>query len=718
MFFAAPNLVSKSVSPCVPWEFKGIVPEEVKGKEAKKKRTSWMCKPGTVHQAYTAIEGLNPNERVTEAKGTEEGNPPLKLHAAVVDIDQPLTEEELTLGIGRLGKFVPNYIERTLSGNARLIFLFEKPVAVPSSRFAKEFLTLLLERTKLDAAGAGFDKPAFTDVTRLYTNSGTWATVEPEARMSAEFLQGLVVETAGRHLWKRDRGAIEIPLPEVLKELEKKWPLHNWPGDFVEGSQGPSFFIDGSASDKSAVVKSTGMFTFSAHAPKPFYSWADLVGIQFVKEYASKMMGKAVEGIYHDGVNYFRKIGFDQYRAFGKEDVCLHLRVARGLSSGKNGNEPSEVETALHFLQEWQAIDGAASFVFQPPGLIRRSNGLFLNTHTKKVLAPSAEGGVWGELGGFPWLSTYFDGLFSSKEQLPFFISWLSRFYRGAYELNLENGQNIFILGFPGVGKTFFSQGILPRLMGGAMDAEAYLLGETGFNDELFSVGAWTVDDNSATVTAESHRKFSQMIKKMAAGVNFQSHGKYLRPVQVAWSGRVVITANDDEESARIVPDLSISILDKLMLFRTCKTPHVEFPVRSELVAILDRELPAFARFLLNFEAPAQCRGSSRFGVRAYHEPSLLQTAEQSSRTAGFHEVIDDFLQSFFLESKADYWEGSSWQLVKALHQSDLTVASALRNISADLVSRNLMSLKAKGFEIEAKSERGTRIWRINRPKK
>ena len=357
-------------------------------------------RPSTQHQIYSAIEGLNPNERVSESKGTDEGNPPLRIHAAVADLDQPLSEDELTAGIKRLAPYVPNYIERTLSGNARLIFLFEAPVAVPNSRFAKEFLTLLLERMKLEAAGAGFDKPAFTDVTRYYTNSGEWCAYDETSRVRKDFLQGLVVDVAGKHLWKRDRGAVEIPLPEVLKELEKKWP-NCWPGDFAEGAQGPTFFLDASSSPKSAVVKSTGIFTFAAHATKPFYSWADLVGIQFVKDYASKMMGKAVEGIWHDGINYFRKIGFDQYRAFSKEDICLHLRVARGLSSAKNGSEPSEVETALHYLQEWQAIDGAAAFVFQPPGILVRPHGVFLNTFTKRVLTPASDGGNWGLREGF-----------------------------------------------------------------------------------------------------------------------------------------------------------------------------------------------------------------------------------------------------------------------------------------------------------------------------
>jgi hypothetical protein len=714
--FALPNLVSNVVTPCIPWEFTCNAPANTLGKEGKEHRRRWITQATTVHQVYSGFEGMNPGLRISDSRGVDEGNPPLKCHALIADVDLPISEEELEAGIKRLGTYVPNYIERTMSGNVRLLWLLEKPVAFPNFRFAKEWLKLALERTRLDSVSAGFDKPAWEDPNRYYTNSGVWCCYNPEIRIPFAVANGWIVETAEKHVWKKDKGAVEIPLPEVFREIEKKWP-GAWPGDFVEEASGPSFWLPGSESAKSAKVKTTGIFTWSAHAVKPFYSWADLLGIQFVQEFKTKMMGDAVAGIYHDGAAYYRTTGYGEWKTFSKEDICSHLRVDRGLSSQKNGDVPSDVDRAVQYIQNWQGIDGAAPFVFQPHGIIKRNGGTFLNTHTRKTLTPTADKAEWGPKGGFPWLSAYFDGLFSPHEQLPYFLSWLSRFYCGAYAYSLESGQNVFLLGPPGVGKTFLSQGILPRLFGGSHDAEDYLLGNTSFNSQLFDVALWTVDDNGAGVDNVTHRKFSSMVKKMAANTTFSYHAKFRIPCSVDWLGRVVVTANDDEESARIVPDLSISLLDKLMLFRSSKLPSVEFPARAALLAILDAELPAFARWLLDFDIPAACQGTARFGVKAYHEPSLLQTAEQSSRSAGFHEVIDDFLEDFFAESKDPYWEGSAWQLVKALHQSDLAVASALRSLTADFVSRNLMSLKAKGFEIETRSVHGTRVWRINRRK-
>ncbi len=459
------------------------------------------------------------------------------------------------------------------------------------------------------------------------------------------------------------------------------------------------------------------MARISGDHRKPFYSWADLIGIDFVREYAAKAMGKAVEGIYHDGTTYYRTTGYGHWRGFAKEDLCAHLRVDRGLSSQKQGDQPSEVDRAVAFIQNWAGIDGAAPFIFQQPGIIRRPGGTFLNTHTGRVLAPSAEPAQWGADGSFPWLSKYFDGLFDPHEQLEFFLSWLSRFYKGAYELNLESGQNIFLLGVAGIGKTLLSQAILSRLMNGSCDAEDFLLGKTRFNSQLFEVALWTIDDNSANVDQTTHKKFSAMIKRMAANTMFTHEQKFRTPATVSWSGRVFVTANSDESSAKIVPDLTISVLDKLMLFKASSTPAVAFPPRQKLTAILDRELPHFARFLLDFKIPEHCVGTARYGVKAFHESSLLQTAEQSSESGSFLEIVDDWANDYFNGKPDLFWEGTAYQFVKLLHQGDIAAAAALRSITPNFVSRQLMILSAKG-RVDSRSAGSMRIWRINRPQK
>jgi hypothetical protein len=718
-FLATPNLSSKATTPCTPWTFQAPIPAEVRGKESKKARDKWINEPTTRHQCYTAYEGFIASERIREPRTGDEGNPPLRLHAFVGDYDAPVTLEEIAAGIERHRGLMPNYLERTMSGNARLVWLFEKPISFPNLRFCKEFLKRALTQSKFAEIVVGLDVPAWENPNRLWTNSGEWLVIDEQARIPHALLNGWITETAEKHLWRKDRGAIDIPLPVVFQELQKRWTnlADLWPGDFVEGAQGPSFWIEGSESPKSAIVKPTGLFSFAAHAVKPFYSWADLIGKDFVDRYASEMMGKAVEGVYHDGKTYFRQDGFGDWRAFSKEDVMNHLSVDRGLSVVKDGGTASEVNRAIQYIQNWQGIQGAAPFVYSPPGIVTKNGFKFLNTHTRRVLQPAPGLQVWGPTGNFPFLSKYFSGLLACDEALKFLLSWLSRFYKGAYDLRLESGHNVFLLGRPNVGKTLLSQGILPRLMGGSADAESYLLGETTFNSDLFEMALWTVDDNSATVNVNSHRKFSAMVKKMAANTTFSYHAKFRVPCSIDWLGRVLITANDDEESARIVPDLSISILDKLMLFLCAANPGVVFPPREEMIKILQTELPFFARWLLDYQAPAECVGDSRFGVKAYHAPSLLQVAEQSSRTAPFLEIIEDWSDRFFKQSEAEYWQGNSFQFLRELNSDVATrEAGVLRTLNPNTVAAQLSQVKAKGYPIETISTGSTRLWRIPRP--
>lgn len=712
MLFALPNLVSKTTSECTPWTFQSPIPDEVKGKAGKKLRDKWINSPETLHQCYSGFEGVSSTQRISEGKGTEEGNPPFKLHAFIADIDCPITDDELATGLQRVG-IQPAYFERTLSGNARLIWPLESPVTFPNRKFAIEFLELAMVRMKVDTIAPALDRPAWLEPNRYYTNSCDFYVLYENARVSAGLTSGWMLEVAEKHHWKKQKNAVAIPLPIVFEAISKKYPAHGWEGDFVEEAQGPTFWLEGSTSPKSAIIKPTGFFTFSSTATRSFYSWADLLGAEFVKTYETELLGKAVTDLYHDGKNYYRKDGYGDWKPYTKEDVIAHLTVTRGLNPRMDGDRPSEVSRAMEYLRDWQAVTGAAPFVFQPTGVIAKNGFKFLNTHTRKPLTPALD----GRPENFPFIYKYFQGLFDPHEQLDYFFSWLSRFYSGAYTQNLESGQNIFFLGVPGIGKTLLSQGILPILMGGGADAEDYLLGKTQFNSDLFEVGFWSVDDNSATVDAATHRKFTAMSKKMAANTTFSYHAKFRVPCSVDWLGRVFVTANNDEESARIVPDLSLSNVDKLMLLRAAAVAPVEFPSRKEMQRILREELPFFARFLLEYEIPAHCQSSSRFGVKSYHEKSLMVTAEQSSRSAVFAEIIEDWKETWFSEHLSEhFWEGTSFQFLKALNKDELGAAAGIRSLSAEQVSRGLATLRAKGFPFEIiPGDRGSRTWRIHR---
>jgi hypothetical protein len=705
-----PNLVSTGVELVCPWTFAGNIPAEVRGKDNKKKRSEWIESAATQHNVYSGWEGFSPNLRISSNKG---GNAPFKLLALVGDYDAPSTPDEILRGCERLGDYIPNYYEHTLSGYGRFVWLLEQPITVPSREFAVALLKFLKKRLKPELLSVGLDEPAWNAPERYYTNACSWKELSAD-RLPKSLMDGWVMQVAEDFSFKKTGGSIAIPLEIAVEELKKRYPSFDWPGDFALGSQGPSFWIEGSASPKSALVKAEGLYTFSAHAVKPWWSWKDLLGAQFVEAYETKSLGEAVEGIFYDGKAYWRQNGPGKWCPFNKEDTAMHLHITRGLSNSRPRGGSSDVDRALEHIRHWAGVIGAAPFVFRPPGIMHLTGDQrVLNTFTRHVVTPAPGPVTWGSGGPMPFLSEYIGGFFDPVEQLDYFLAWLQRFYASAHELKIESGQNIFIAGQPGIGKTLLSTQVIAKLVGGHAAAENYLMGKTDFNSQLFETALWTVDDTSANDDLQAHKKFSTIVKRMAANTTFEYHAKFQVPCQVRWQGRVVVTCNTDEESIRIIPDLDVSILDKIMIFRAADR-KLTFPPSRELEATIEKELPYLARYLLDWQAPAHTRGSNRFGVASYHEESLVKVAKHSSRSNSFLEILEDWKKDYFAEHKED-WQGTAYQLLVALHK-DAAKAAAIRSLDAARVNQQLSALKNKGYDIHIVDSGNMRYWRIPRP--
>ena len=712
------NLSSQELfSGVLPWDFKPAspIPDEVR--KNKKARDQWINLPTTVHHVYTPFEGVNSNIRISKLRTDGGGNPPhsAKYFAADYDSAQP---EETVLRLANELPYPPNWIEKTLSGNWRYVWILEEALIFPSYNFAKHFLQIFPEVAfDISRGMVGFDKPAWEAPERCYTNSGDWRKVH-DAPLPKDLTNGWLVKASEKFKFTTSDFGPAVPIEEVRPELEKKYPkFAEWPGEFVVGSQGPSFWLDESLSPKSAVVRETGIQTFSAHAPKAFYSWADLVGIAFVKKYEAESTARAVENIFHDGRAYWRKLPNDYWKAFEKADISMHLKVSRGVTPKPDKSGVSPVESALEHIQNMQHIEGAAPFLFRPAGLINRGGLRYLNTSNVKVLTPAEGVAVWGPDGQFPWLSQL-TFIIPDAYARSIWLAWLAWAYKHAYKMEPTSGQVLFLCGPAGTGKTLLNRGVMAGLFGGLFaEAGAFLTQTDGFNSELFNVPWWCQDDGSIHSGYTSKVRFTEMIKRVAANSAFRCNEKFKKAVTNEWLGRLVITCNADEESIRQIPETNLSNADKLILIRTSeKAPHV-YPSRAEVDRILARELPWFARWLLDWKIPAELMGESRFGVKHYADPTLVETSRHSSPNAGFSEILEDWRRQYFTmrEPKADFWEGTAYQLQKEI-LLDPTATHAMRDFTVDSIGRHLVVMKNKGERLEVSSNGENRVWKLFRP--
>jgi len=677
-FFCLPNLSESRLSRSDPASFAHP------GYAFKDKRRfrSWCAENGTDHLFYNLTEGLNPNLRVSKQ------NPPQFLHGLVVDYDANLGDSALRDAISRAsGKVLPSFGSRTFSGGARLVWRFAVPMPIHGAGILKRTLNRARTSLGLNALLPGLDEEAFFDVCRYYECGLEWqefggAPVGPDVLWHW-------IESASRQKDFKKAGAV-IPLAEVEKELLVRFP-GRWSGPFVEGARGVRFW-DPDADALSVIVRDTGCQCFTGG--KPFMSWADIFGRDFVERHQQEKIGGAIEDIYFDGRHYWRRLPDRSWQAMNATTLARHLRVEFGLDPDPYGEPASELDCVIHEIEQRKAVAGAMPFVHHKDTLIRINRKVYLNISTTRCLEPAEDSQAWGDK--FPFIADYLGSMFSDVA-LGIFLSWLKRFYASAYNGALLKGQAVFIAGPAGVGKTLLSERLVAPLVGGKQEATDFLLGGSNFNKELFEYALWTIDDDPVSGDPKAHLRFSNLVKKVAANHTFNYHAKFRDQLTVPWNGRILVTCNDDPESIRILPDLDVSIKDKLILLKSDERARKDFP--PDVASIIARELPFFARWLLDFQIPVECVGNARFGVRSFIDPELEEIARQSSVTNSFAEILDLWRSNYFASAKSDScWSGTSAELNSAL-VTDETIKPLVQNAYNTIsIGRRLCAMINQGY--------------------
>ena len=187
------------------------------------------------------------------------------------------------------------------------------------------------------------------------------------------------------------------------------------------------------------------------------------------------------------------------------------------------------------------------------------------------------------------------------------------------------------------------------------------------------------------------------MLKKIPANYAFQYHPKFRDQIMLPWAGRVVITCNADPESIRILPDIEMSMLDKICLFRI-RTAERDFTdaadhIRAELACL--RPLAAAIT-----RSRSIARETCASACRCYHHTALIETARQSGRTAGFIELLERFLRSWFSDPSLTEWTGTATDLLAEMMADESTKHVAAK-YTPDQIGRRLSQLKAQEYPLE-----------------
>lgn len=713
MFYATRNLTVQTVAPVNPWEF--VLPAAISDqiRHDKEERQRFHRNKDTVHQYYTGIEGINNRQRVSTT------NPAHAVGGVAADFDIAISDARADEAIAAM-PIKPMWVERSLGGFLRLVFVFEEPVPVNDNELCRAYLAALVKMLSLDLLPA-LDEKAFCEPSRLYANGAQWRAVPEATPVPTAKLHALLVAVVKKHRFKSEVSSTNVPLHAAEKRAKELFPNFSWPSEFKPESQGPTFWIPESTSPMSAIIKEDGIFTFSAHAAKPFYSWGDILGADWVKDFQANSITAATKDVYYASPWFWWQAPWAM-GAFvaSPEKVFRGYLISRCHLSDtkpKNGGQSPAEEAMTHIALE-NGVHGAAPFLYNNKKHLWHDGKRFCNTaHDLRVVQPSKEPGVWGPKGNFPYISEIIDGIFDPKHQKEIFLAWLRYLYTNAHAGSPRAGQSVFLVGCAGCGKTLLGQRIVGGLMGGFRDASAWLTGATSFGAELFEAGIWCADDTVLTGSGNVTETFHAMVKRLVANQSHVFHQKYHHPHSIPCTSRAFITLNLDPNSMGALPPLDNSSADKIMLFRATTKPEdctINFIESYAGAAKIEAELPFLASWLLSTETPKELLSDDpRFGIKRYHEESLLRRARYQTTAASTSETITDALEEYFnTNPAAKEWRGTATDMLKLITANPAREACA-RKLSTLVLSRDIEQLqRLHGLQVaDERNPRGHRVW-------
>lgn len=602
---------------------------------------------------------------------------------------------------------------------------------------AKGFLAYLRRKLGLDMMLAGLEAKAFDDPGKYITCSGLWAYVD-SSRLPDSMMQGLLrdyLTTAKAKTLEFEEEGPGLDFREITAELNRRAALDptdpqylpNWkPRDepLKDREVLHRFWCPTADDPHGAMVFASGCYCVTGE--QRFVPWSEILGIDWVTRWTADRVGRAVDGIWFNESEgkFIYKNARGAWCHYDRTALTDVLCYGRNLDPKADVDGRSEVGKARYFITEHRSILGVGPLIYRPEGYYVDAYGNpWLNESRVKVLEPALEPQCWGPSGNFPWLSAFLELLIQPQgkgdHQFEHFISYWHHAYKRAYALEPTRGQVCFLAGPAGYGKTLFSNEILRRLFGGYQRADNFVTGRQRFNSQLFRVGLWVVDD-SAGVNYDDEKlktRYTEMIKAIAANPSFECEEKFRSGVTVEWAGRLVVTLNSGIDALRRLPTTDVSgLADKINLYVVGgdkgTTEHLFAAGEQAIAATIAAELPAFARWLLDWKIPSTVAVDNRFGVKAYQAPFLSEQAKHSSESAAAAELLDTFRDAYFKASPDKReWVGTATDLMQALHRHDL--AHLVRQMDVTKLSHSLRGLKAMGYPIEKFDTRKSRGWRL-----
>ncbi len=638
-FYGFRDLRSSEATEVAPWNWRPTVKQQEHVANAPKAaRNQMLAKHGWL--VYTPVRGTIPTSYV------EQSNPVAGVRGMVLDYDVTLIKGHLEKALSALpDTLLPQFVEQTLSGNFRLVWIFGRDVPVCDVSQVEMIWRALASRINPYELHPGLDSASFRPYQR-WTAGDTWLAYSDHAHLPQETLAEVLWEVGKKY---RQEVKADLDLKKVEAEIQSRFP-GAWEGEFAIGVRGKRFWDDKADNPMGCMLKPDGFLCFTGS--KPVVKWEDILGEEWVRKAREDRLNDATANIYFDGRTYWHMVGSNLWNKRTREDTMLEL-MDRGFDNrvGK-AKSISDCGRLLNTIQQANRVDAALSLVNYPPGLVTIRRQRLLNTTRVRALPPAE--GAFTTL-DFPWLWEFLQGHFAFPENRPLehFLAWLKRAYGALLERQRLMGQALFLCGPRQNGKTLLATKIIAPMLGeGYADPFDYLTGRTTFNSELFDNFLWCLNDADSPREGERGSVLSK-IKDTVVNPSHQYHQKFGDRAQVDWQGRLLITLNDDPGSVALLPEVNSNTADKLCFFAS-KNYAKAWPSNREIESTLEKELPKFCRWLLTWEVPEDVLEASRVGVKSYFDPHVLETSRRQGYAYNFRELLVNWVRVSWIPEETE----------------------------------------------------------------
>ena len=362
--------------------------------------------------------------------------------------------------------------------------------------------------------------------------------------------------------------------------------------------------------------------------------------------------------------NFIYKSG-SIYTMVDRQGALDHLALAGySVAAGSNGplSQAATVLTnATGLPVSWcRPLGGKAAGVYPMNG--RR----ILVTESPTLIKPQS--------GNWPTISAFLSAAFDynpdddpnskkkanvAKEQQNVVLAWLAGAVKGQY---LHGGEfspspALVLCGKKRAGKGCFQRLVTELLGGRAANPFGAMAGKTGNNGDLAGAEHWMVEDEQDSARTADRMEIKAAIKKACVNRATAFNPKHRDAETLPSYRRLTISLNDDEESLRVLPDLSDNFADKIILAHFLSVPGLGAETHQSWWASIVSELPAFLHYLLRDHVIVGA--DEAYGLIPYHDPEISGLIAGQSREA----AVDALIAHYVVSKLTRTWEGTANEL-------------------------------------------------------